>query len=154
MTICLFKIRSFVLKFDLEKFGRPLKGGLYSPPGISPGIRLQSRNSAGLITEFDIPAESARNIMGIVFLLLCLVILYRVRPNSVKKKLKSVERPVDFHGTSPRSSREIIHVMISRARTKQTLFVWHHARPTLFFPPPPTMFVTAANHALHHHRPS
>ena len=155
MTICLFKIRSFVLKFDLEKFGRPLKGGLYSPPGISPGIRLQSRNSAGLITEFDIPAESARNIMGIVFLLLCLVILYRVRPNSVKKKLKSVERPVDFHGTSPRSSR---------ARTKQTMFVWHLAHqtwPTLFFPPPSShhhqpcsSLVTAANHALHHHRPS
>jgi hypothetical protein len=24
---------------------------------------------------------------------------------------KSVERPVEFHGTSPRSSREIIHVI-------------------------------------------
>jgi hypothetical protein len=40
-------------------------GGLYSPPGIPPGIRLESRNSTGLITEFDIPAESTRNIMGI-----------------------------------------------------------------------------------------
>jgi len=122
------------------------KGGLYSPPGIPPGIWLQSQNSTGLIMEFDIPAESARNIMGIVFLLLCLVIPYRVRPNSMKKKLKSVERLVDFHGTSPRSSHEVIHVMISRARTKQTLFVWHHAHqtwPTLFFPPPPS----------HHHQP-
>ena len=32
--------------------------------------------------EFDIPAESARNIMGIM---LCLVIPYRVRPETVKK---------------------------------------------------------------------
>jgi len=71
--------------------------------------------SARLISEFDILAESARNIMGIVFLLLCLVIPYRVRPESVKKKLNSVECPVDFHGTSPRSSHEIIHVMISHA---------------------------------------
>jgi len=56
-----------------------LNGGLYPPPpGILPGIRLQSRNSTGLIMEFDIPAESARNIMGIVFVLLCLVIPYRV----------------------------------------------------------------------------
>jgi len=53
-------------------------GGLYSPPGIPPGIRLQSQNSAGLIMEFDIPAESAWNIMGIVFVLFCLVIPYRV----------------------------------------------------------------------------
>jgi len=91
------------------------EGGLYSPPGIPPGIQLESRNSAGLISEFDIPAESARNIMGFVFLLLCLVIPYRVRPESVKKKLNSMERLVDFHGTSLKSSREIIHVMISRA---------------------------------------
>jgi len=82
--------------------------GLYSPPGIPPGIRLESRNSARLITEFDILAESARNIMGIMFLLLCLVIPYRVRPESMKKKMKSVDRPVDFHGTSLRSSCEII----------------------------------------------
>jgi len=73
--------------------------GLYSPPGILPGIRLESRNSTGLILEFDIPAESAWNIMGIVFLLLCLVIPYRVRPKSVKKKLNSVECPVDLHST-------------------------------------------------------
>jgi len=53
-------------------------GGLYSPPGIPPGIWLESRNSGGLITEFDILAESAWNIMGIVFILLCLVIPYRV----------------------------------------------------------------------------
>jgi len=113
--------------------------GLYSPPGILPGIRLQSQNSTGLIIEFDIPVESAWNIMGIVFVLLCLVIPYRVQPHSVKKKLKSVDRPVDFHGTSPRSSCEIIHVMISCARTKQTMFVWclaHQTWPTLFFPPP------------------
>jgi len=90
-------------------------GGLYSPPGILPAIRLESQNSARLISEFDILAESAQNIMGIVFLLLCLVILYRVRPESVKKKLNSMECLVDFHGTSPRSSCEIIHVMISRA---------------------------------------
>jgi len=123
--------------------------GLYSPPGIPPGIRLQSRNSARLITEFDIPAESAWNIMGIVFVLLCLVIPYRVRPHSVKKKLKSMDHPVDFHGTSPRSSHEIIHVMISHARTKQTMFVWclaHQTWPTLFFPPPPTMLITGHRH--------
>jgi hypothetical protein len=41
-------------------------GGLYSPPGIPPGIRLESRNSAGLTTEFDIPAEFTRNLMGIL----------------------------------------------------------------------------------------
>jgi hypothetical protein len=40
--------------------------GLYSPPGIPPGIRLESRNSAGLTTEFDIPAEFTRNLMGIL----------------------------------------------------------------------------------------
>jgi len=138
--------------------------GLYSPPGIPPRFRLQSRNSAGLIMEFDIPVESAWNIVGIVFVLLCLVIPYRVRPHSVKKKLKSVDRPVDFHGMSPRSSCEIIHVMISCARTKQTMFVWrlaHQTQPTLFFPPPSSHHhqpcsspVTAANHALHHHQPS
>jgi len=44
-------------------------GGLYSPPGIPPGIWLESWNSTGLISEFDIPVESAWNIMGIVFLL-------------------------------------------------------------------------------------
>jgi len=84
------------------------KGCLYSPPGILPGIQLESRNSARLISEFDILVESAQNIMGIVFLLLCLVILYRVQPKSGKKKLNSVEHLVDFHGTSLRSSREII----------------------------------------------
>jgi len=138
--------------------------GLYSPPGIPPGIRLQSQNSTRLITEFDIPVESAWNIMGIVFVLLCLVIPYRVRPHSVKKKLKSMDHLVDFHGTSTRSSREIIHVMLSHARTKQTMFVWrlaHQTRPTLFFPPPSSHHhqpclspVTAANHALHRHWPS
>jgi len=120
--------------------------------------------SAGLVSEFDIPAESAWNIMGIVFLLLCLVIPYRVRPKSVKKKLNSIERLVDFHGTSPRSSCEIIHVMISCANlnmwdsfpNKQTMFVWqslssHHHH--LFFPPPPTMLFTTTHHTLHHHHP-
>jgi len=62
---------------DSDKWTR----GLYSPPGIPPGIRLESQNSTGLI--FDIPAESAQNIMGIVFLLLCLVIPYRVRPDDM-----------------------------------------------------------------------
>jgi len=52
--------------------------GLYSPPGIPPRIQLESQNSAGLIMEFDILVEAAWNIMGIGFLLLCLVILYRV----------------------------------------------------------------------------
>ena len=84
--------------------------GLYSPPGIPPGIRLESRNSAGLITEFDIPAESARNIMGIMFLLLCLVIPYRVRPESIKKKMKSVDRPVDFHGTSKVGEKSMVKI--------------------------------------------
>jgi len=68
--------------------------------------------------EFDIPAESAWNIMGIVFLLLCLVIPYRVQPNFMGKKMKSIEPLVDFHGTCPRSSCEIIHVIVSCARTK------------------------------------
>jgi len=63
-----------------------LHRGLYSPPGILPRIQLESWNSARLITEFDIPAESAWNIMGIVFLFLCLVIPYRVQPDSMKKK--------------------------------------------------------------------
>jgi len=80
-----------------------------------------------------------------------------------EKKLKSMDGLVDFHGTSPRSSREIIHVMISHVRTKQTMFVWrlaHQTWPTLFFPPPSSHHhqpcsspVTAANHALYHHRP-
>jgi len=94
-------------------------------------------------------------IMGIVFPLLCLVILYRVWPNSMKKKMRSMECLVDFHGTSPRSSHEIIHVIVSCVRTKQTMFVWHHAhqtQPTLFFPPPPSHHhhhLTTTNHAHH-----
>jgi len=36
--------------------------GLYSPPGILPRIWLESWNSARLISEFDIPVESAWNI--------------------------------------------------------------------------------------------
>jgi len=64
-------------------------GGPYSPPGILPRIRLESWNSARLILEFDIPAESAWNIMGILFLLLCLVIPYRV-----------CEKKIEFCGTS------------------------------------------------------
>ena len=75
-----------------------------------------------------------------------------------------MERPVDIHGTSLRSSCEIIHVMISRVNlnlwdsfpNKQTMFVWqslsfHHHH--LFFPPPPTMLITTTHHALHHHCP-
>jgi hypothetical protein len=45
---------------------------------------LESWNSAGLNTEFDIPAECAQNLTGIVFFLLCLIIPYRVRLDSVK----------------------------------------------------------------------
>ena len=53
-----------------------LSGGLYSPPGIPPGIPLESRNSAGLIPEFDIPPDCGWNITRMVFYLLCLVSLY------------------------------------------------------------------------------
>ena len=163
LSACYLRSRS--IHSWLSWTGSPCRDcwGLYSPPGIPPGIRLESRNSAGLILEFDIPAESAQNIMGIVFLLLCLVIPYRVRPQSMKKKLNSMEHPVDFHGTSPRSSREIIHVMISRANlnmwdsfpNKQTMFVWqslssHHYH--LFFPPPSPL-PTTTNHAHHRHPP-
>ena len=45
-------------------------------PGIPPGIPLESRNSAGLIPEFDIPPDCGRNITGMVFYLLCLVSPY------------------------------------------------------------------------------
>ena len=111
--------------------------GLYSPPGIPPGIRLESWNSAGLITEFDILAESAQNIMGIGFVLLCLVIPYRVWPHPVKKKKKSMECPVDFHGTSPRWSCDIIHVMISCANLNM-IQMSQHVTSIPFFNQPPT----------------
>ena len=63
--------------------GRTISGGLYSPPGIPPGIPLESRNSAGLIPEFDIPPDCARNITGMVFYSVCLVSPYRVPLDSV-----------------------------------------------------------------------
>ena len=58
--------------------------GLYSPPGIPPGIPLESRNSAGLILEFDILPDCGQNITGMVFHLLCLMSPYRVPLDSVK----------------------------------------------------------------------
>jgi hypothetical protein len=48
-------------------------------------VLLESQNSTGLFMEFGIPVEWAQNIMGIAFLLLCLVSPYRVPPYSVKK---------------------------------------------------------------------
>jgi len=98
--------------------------------------------------------------MGIVFLLLCLVILYRVWPKSMKKKLNSMECLVDFHGTSLRSLHEIIHVMILHVNlnmpNKQTMFVWqslssHHHQPCLS-PPPTTLFTTTALMIAHKHQ--
>ena len=59
-------------------------GGLYSPPGILPGIPLESRNSAGLIPEFDIPPDCGWNITRMIFYLLCLESLCRVPLDSVK----------------------------------------------------------------------
>ena len=58
--------------------------GLYSPLLIPPGIPLESWNSTGLDPEFDILWDCAWNIMGMVFLLLCLVSPYRVPLDSVK----------------------------------------------------------------------
>ena len=60
-------------------------GGLYSPPGIPPGIPLESPNSAGLIPEFDIPPDCRWNITGMVFYLLCLVSPYLVPLHSIEK---------------------------------------------------------------------
>ena len=57
--------------------------GLYSPPGIPPRIPLESRNSAGLIPEFDIPPDCAQNITRMVFYSVCLVSPYRVPLDSV-----------------------------------------------------------------------
>jgi hypothetical protein len=91
--------------------------GLYSPPGIPPGIRLESRNSAGLITEFDILADFAWNITGIAFWLICLVSPYRVPPDSVKKNQNpwTVRRNSVGQVKIPRrSSREITIHVISR----------------------------------------
>ena len=50
--------------------------GLYSPLSIPPRIPLESRNSAGLILEFDILPDCGWNITRMVFYLLCLMSLY------------------------------------------------------------------------------
>ena len=74
------------MQTKLTKFGQTqwwcIWRGLYSPPGIPPRIPLESRNSAGLFTEFGIPADCTRNIHGIHFSWICLIILGSVRCGS------------------------------------------------------------------------
>jgi hypothetical protein len=58
--------------------------GLYSPPGIPPGIWLESWNSARLIMEFDILVESTWNITGIHLFYFTLIIPCPVRHDSAR----------------------------------------------------------------------
>ena len=120
--------------------------GLYSPPCIPPGIPLESQNSTGLILEFDILTDCGWKITGMVFYLLCLVGLYWVPLDSIKKKKvpwKLWQNSMGEVKFQAGSSCEIIYMwdhlhVISHGSSNMMLLSWCVTWLPFFLPPPST----------------